>query len=321
MRIADSLNAYVMQHNRTNAWDRYLPVQPLASAEHVVVIREARALAQARALFPNAQLHLWLHDKLRPGSKRGRRLRRSADLLRAAQVSIVCVSETHRQDVLRTLRWADIDGLPVCTRYNPLDEALRPDGSPFDDRQLVYFSSPNKGLAFALDAFGALHRAFPELRLVVGNPGYKTTARATLPGVEFLGPQPQAVMHAQVRRSLCTFQPNFRIPETFGLVYAESNALGTPVLTHDYGAAAEVVNDPRQLLPVKPAYRGYEVMVGGLMPRWRALPARLAAAAGLFDAYIERIREWRGGARPVVGADPRFALHAVAAQWRELLGP
>jgi glycosyltransferase involved in cell wall biosynthesis len=321
MRIADALNACVMQHNRTSAWGRYLPVQSLASAEHVVVIRESRALAQARSLFPNARLHLWLHVKLRPGSKRGRRLRHTADILRAAQVSIVCVSDTHRQDVLRTLRWAGIDGLPVCTRYNPLDEALQPDGSAFDDRQLVFFSSPNKGLPFALDAFRGLRRAFPDLRLVVGNPGYRTAALASLPGVEFLGPQPQAAMHAQVRRSLCTFQPNFRIPETFGLVYAESHALGTPVLTHDFGAAAEVVNDPRQLLPVRPAYRGYEAIAGRFTPRWRALPARLAAAAGLFDAYIERIREWRGGARPRVGADPRFALPTVAAQWRELLGP
>jgi glycosyltransferase involved in cell wall biosynthesis len=321
MRIADSLSACVMQHNRTGAWERYVPMQPLAAAEHVVVIREARALAQARDLFPNAQLHLWLHDKLRPGSKRGRRLRRSADLLRAAKVSIICVSDTHRHDVLQTLHWAGIDGLSVCTRYNPLDAALQPDDSPFDDKQLVFFSSPNKGLAFALDAFGALRRAIPDLRLVVGNPGYKADALAALPGVQFLGPQPQAVMHAQVRRSLCTFQPNFRIPETFGLVYAESNALGTPVLTHDFGAAAEVVGDPQQLLPVRRAYRGYEAVVGGLTPRWRRLPARLAAAAGLFDAYIERVRQWRDGARPVVRADPRFALPTVAAQWRELLGP
>ncbi len=320
MRIADGLGAWVMQHNRSSPWQRYLPVQSIAGVEHVVVIRESRALALARRLFPNAQLHLWLHDKLRPGSKRGRRLRQHADLLRTAQVSIVCVSDTQRRDVLNTLLWAGLDGLPVCTRYNPLDEALRPDGSAVDERQLVFFSSPNKGLAFALDAFGALRRALPDLQLVVGNPGYKADALATLPGVRFLGPQPQAVMHHEVRRSLCTFHPNFRIPETFGLVYAESHALGTPVLTHDFGAAAEIVGDPRQLLPVKAAYRCYEGMVGSLIPRWRRLPARLAGGLGLFDAYLERVRAWRDGARPVVGPDPRFALGTVTAQWRELLG-
>lgn len=320
MRIADGLGAWVMQHNRSAAWERYLPLQR-RDARHVVVIRDSNALAQARELFPNAQLHLWLHDKLRPGSKRGRRLRRAAELLRQERVSIICVSETHRRDVANTLHWAGIEGLPLCTRYNPVDPALHPDGSAVDDRQLVFFSSPNKGLAFALDAFGALRRAMPQLRLVVGNPGYKADAAAAPAGVEFLGPQPQALIHAQVRRALCTFHPNFRIPETFGLVFAESHALGTPVLTHDFGAAGEVVGDPRQLLPVTAAYRGYEAAVGMLAPRWRALPARLAAAAGLFDAYVERIREWRGGARPQVAPDPRFALQAVVSQWRELLGP
>jgi glycosyltransferase involved in cell wall biosynthesis len=320
MRIAEGLGAWVMQHNRSSAWERYLPVQRIDAVEHVVVIRDSRALGLARQLFPHAQLHLWLHDKLRPGSKRGRRLRHDAALLRSARASIICVSDTHRRDVLNTLRWAGIDGLPVCTRYNPVDEALHPDGSAVDDRQLVFFSSPNKGLAFALDAFGALRRVMPDLQLVVGNPGYKADALATLPGVKFLGPQPQAVMHGLVRRSLCTFQPNFRIPETFGLVYAESHALGTPVLTHDFGAAAEIVGDPRQLLPVKPGYRCYEAIVGGVAPRWRRLPARLAGGLGLFAAYVERVRAWRTGARPVVGPDPRFALGAVTAQWRALLG-
>ena len=320
MRIADGLGAWVMQHNRSSAWERYLPLQGMAAVEHAVVIREPGALALARELFPNARLHLWLHDKLRPGSKRGRRLRGHADLLRSAQVSIICVSDTHRRDVLSTLRWAGIEGLPVCTRYNPLDGTLHPDGSPIDEDQLVFFSSPNKGLAYALDAFGALRRAMPDLHLVVGNPGYKADALATPSGVKFLGPQPQAVMHAQVRRSLCTFHPNFRIPETFGLVYAESHALGTPVLTHDFGAAAEVVGDRRQLLPIRTAYRWYDGMAGALPSRWRRLPAHLAASLGFFDAYVERVREWRGGARPTVGPDPRFALEAVTAQWRELLG-
>jgi len=319
MRIANQLGAWVMQHNRSSAWERYLPIQPL-EADHVVVLRESRSLAQARDLFPKAQLHLWLHDKIRPGSKRGRRLRSSADLLRRARVSLICVSDTQRKDVSNTLRWAGLEGLPLCTRYNALDPALQPDGSLVDEGQLVFFASPNKGLAFALDAFGALRRALPDMRLVVGNPGYKADAWTALPGVQLLGPQPQALMHAQVRRSLCTFHPNFRIPETFGLVYAESHALGTPVLTHDFGAAAEVVADPRQLLPVRRAYRCYEAAVGALAPRWRQMPARLAARAGLFDAYVDRIREWRGGARPRVAPDPRFALDRVVSQWRELLG-
>jgi glycosyltransferase involved in cell wall biosynthesis len=207
----------------------------------------------------------------------------------------------------------------TLTIYNPVDDALRPDGTALDPDKLVFFSSPNKGLDFALDAFGELRRAVPQLRLLIGNPGYKESDTARRPGVEFLGALPQALMHARVRGALCTFAPNFRIPETFGLVYAESHALGTPVLTHDCGAAAEIVGDPQQLLPVSGAARCYEAAAGALPARWRRGPARLAAAVGVFEDYLERIRHWRSGARPQTGPDPRFHLSLIREQWRRLL--
>ena len=142
------------------------------------------------------------------------------------------------------------DRVSARTIYNPVDDDLQPDGSPIDDRKLVFLSSPNKGLKFTLDAFRAVRRAMPDMRLIVGNPGYKPGKVARLDGVEYLGPQPQQRIHAEARTALCTFFPNFVIPETFGLVFAESKALGTPVLTHDCGAALEVLGDPAQVLPV-----------------------------------------------------------------------
>ncbi|MBV8851817.1 MAG: hypothetical protein JOY91_00380, partial [Sinobacteraceae bacterium] len=114
--------------------------------------------------------------------------------------------------------------------------------------------------------------------------------------------------------------PNFVLPETFGLVFAESQAVGTPVLTHDCGAAAEIIGDSRQVLPISFAHKAYEAMVSSLSPRWRTGPARLADRLGLFDDYVERIRRWRQGERPVVTPNPHFRLKAVADQWRALLG-
>jgi hypothetical protein len=70
---------------------------------------------------------------------------------------------------------------------------------------------------------------------------------------------------------------------------------------------------------VSVAARCYEALAGGLPATWRAGPARLAGAAGLFDAYIERIRQWRAGARPLVAPDARFRLSAISEQWRRLL--
>ena len=73
------------------------------------------------------------------------------------------------------------------------------------------------------------------------------------------------------------------------------------------------------MLPVTAAKRAYEALLGGCPSGWRRGPARLAAALGLFDIYIDRIRAWRAGARPVTGPDPRFRLTAVAQRWREML--
>ncbi len=320
VRVADALGALVVQHNRVAASGRYLPPRRDPAITHVVVNRDSRALPAVRQLYPNARLHLWLHDRVRPRSKRARRIAADAAVLRGLAVSVICVSDTQRHAVEAALRWMRVeDCVSARTIYNPVDDELQPDGSPIDDRKLVFLSSPNKGLKFTLDAFRAVRRAMPDMRLVVANPGYRTGDGTRLDGVEFLGPQPQQHIHAQVRTALCTFFPNFVIPETFGLVLAESKALGTPVLTHDCGAAREVLGDPAQVLPVTVAQRAYEGLLGGCRSSWRRGPARLAAALGLFDVYVDRLRAWRAGARPATGPDPRFYLSAVARRWREVL--
>jgi glycosyltransferase involved in cell wall biosynthesis len=320
VRVADALGALVVQHNRTSASGRYLPPRRDPAVTHVIVNRDARVLPTVRELYPNARPYLWLHDRVRPRSKRARRLAADAHVLTDLGVKVICVSDTHRRAVEAALRWMGVgDCIPACTIYNPVDDDLRPDGSAIDDRKLVFLSSPNKGLKFTLDAFRAVRRAIPGMRLVVGNPGYKTGSAARVEGVEYLGPQPQQRMHAEVRTALCTFFPNFVIPETFGLVLAESKALGTPVLTHDCGAALEVLADPAQVLPVTADRQLYEWLLGGVSPRWRRGPARAAAELGLFDMYIESVRAWRAGGRPVTGPDARFCLSAVTQRWHDVL--
>jgi glycosyltransferase involved in cell wall biosynthesis len=320
VRIAEALDAWVAQHNRTEVQGRYRPPGAVAHVRHVVVLRDPRALEGAARLFPGARLTLWVHDRIEPGSSRARWFERAEKQLRLLQPDVVCVSDYQRERVAATLA-----GLPGCEHlvvrriYNPVDDAIVPDGTPVDAGKLVFFSSPNKGLRFALDAFAALRRRMPDLRLRVGNPGYKSFDAAATAGVEWLGSLPHARVLAEARSALCTFSPNFVIPETFGLVFAESHAVGTPVLTFDCGAAREVLGDPEQLLPVTWAQRAYEAPLHRLGPGARALPARLADRLGLFDRFIERIGRWRDGARPRVGPDARFRLAAVAGEWRGYL--
>jgi glycosyltransferase involved in cell wall biosynthesis len=320
VRIAEALDALVAQHNRTQAEGRYRSAGAIAHLRHVVVLRDPRALPVAAGLFPGARLTLWVHDRIEPGSSRARWFARAAGALRRLEPDIVCVSDYQRERVAATLaRLPGCERLTVRRIYNPVDDAIVPDGTPVDPRKLVFLSSPNKGLRFALDAFRALRRRMPDLRLCVANPGYKSFATSGIAGVEWLGSLPHARVLAEARAALCTFSPNFVIPETFGLVFAESHAVGTPVLTHDCGAAAEVLGDSRELLPVTLAQRAYEAPLHRLEPRWRSAAARLADRLGLFDRYIERIGSWRAGARPQVGPDPRFRLSVVAGEWRRLL--
>jgi glycosyltransferase involved in cell wall biosynthesis len=320
VRVADALGAWVIQHNRTEDWERYRRPQRLPGITTVIVNREARALPVIEELYPGARLYLWLHDRLRPGGRRARQLGAHTAALARLQVRVVCVSDWQRTDVEATLARLGLSArVRAVTVYNPVDDALVPDDTPVEDTKLVFFSSPNKGLDYALDAFAALRRDMRELHLVVGNPGYRAARAAARSGVEFLGAQPQARIHREVRSSLCTFFPNFVIPETFGLVFAESHALGTPVLTHDCGAAREVVIDSEQLLEVPHGARAYEAAAARLPRSWRDGAARVAAAAGLFEAYRTRIQAWRLGARPHVAPDARFRLSAVTARWRELL--
>src|SRR5262249_1180883 len=128
VRVADALGAYVIQHNRREDWERYRAPQRLPGIDHVIVSREARPLGRVRERYPQARLYLWLHDRLHPGTKRARRLAASAALLRAAQVTCVCVSDWQRAGVEATLAALGLAAeVRALTLYNPVDDALAPD--------------------------------------------------------------------------------------------------------------------------------------------------------------------------------------------------
>lgn len=325
--MAEALDATVMQHNRTVADGRYRPPGDASGVEHLIVLKDPRAVPVLAQRFPGARRYLWLHDLVRPGSKRGRRLAASARSLAELGVTLICVSDFQRRQAEAVMRNAGVaERVHAVTLYNPVDDALAPNGAAVDLSKLVFFSSPNKGLAFTLDAFHAARRAMPDLRLAVGSPGYKSLRRAHLQrvaagidGVEWLGPLPHHRILAEVRTALCVFYPNCVLPETFGLVLAEANAVGTPVLTYECGAAAEVLADPQQVLPITPGVRWYERTVRLLPRRARPSIARSVAHLGLFDPYVERVRAWREGSRPRPGPDARFKTSAVADRWRAVL--
>lgn len=318
VRIAEVLGACVMQHCRERPDGRYRPPFAATNVEHVVVLRDARALRDARRRFPNARLHVWLHDLAAPGSTRARWLTTSAAELRG--VTLICVSDfLHARIAAVVDRLKEVEAIDIRTIFNPIDDDLAPASEPVEVDKLVFLSSPNKGLSYALTAFQAMRRVIPELRLFVGNPGYKALPARNLPNVVWLGALPWAQAMAQARSALAVFMPNILLPETFGLLFAEANAVGTPVLAHDVGAAREVLHAENPVLPVRTRQSlcaRAARQLGVRAPDWLSRPAR---RLGVFDDYVDRIRSWRAGDRPQVSGDSLFRSSTVVREWRQLL--
>jgi glycosyltransferase involved in cell wall biosynthesis len=321
VRVAERLNALVAQHCRTEVDERYVPCAAVDAAEHLIVLREPTALLQWSRRIPHAKPYLWLHDLLTPGSNRARELASLAPALKDIGATIICVSSFHRAQAVATLTVAPASGrINPRVIYNPIADELQPTGEPIDPFKLIFASQPKKALEFALLAFQYLHAVDDRYRLQIAHPCYRSEPRRAQRGVSWLGTLPHPQLMREIATAACVFYPNFHYPETFGLVFAESNALGTPVLTHAVGAAAEVLKDPRQLLDIDPrlssAYRISKRLPRGVL---RRAALRVGGLCGSFRTYRDTIVSWSQGDRPQVRGADEFRLSRIAASWRALL--
>lgn len=267
----------------------------------VVVLRKPKHALKAAKLFPNAALVLWAHDYL---SMKNRLFTRR---LRAVNCSVVAVSQTHAGHTAALLGNGWLNAYkrkppyphatwPVTCIPNPIDEALQTNQTAIDRNKLIFYSSPHKGLGQVLDQFQHIHQQLPSLQLNIANPGYRALTggkfvapeKLNHPAVRILGSLSRDALMHEVRSSLCVFYPQTAHPETFGLIYAEANAVGTPVLAHDFGAAPEVLSA--------------EQLIDGRDQ----------------DKVYRRLCEWHGGDRPSVQLPNRYRLPEVVDRWNAL---
>jgi len=136
-----------------------------------------------------------------------------------------------------------------CTRYYhrdsdvvypPLDtEYFTPsDASPDAFYLAASRLTPFKRLDLIVEAF----RELPDRRLIVigDGPDRERVRSQSGPNVTLLGYQPDDVLRDHMRRARAFL---FAAPEDFGLVMAEAQACGTPVIALGHGGATEIVRD------------------------------------------------------------------------------
>lgn len=311
--LAKSHKVYINQMNLVECYEDHqvnfitnAEMERLASQNVVdvcIVMRKIKQLGLFIKLFKQSRILLWAHDFLAVKS-----IFYNSKIIQN-NCRVVAVSLTHQGHCAAAIRnefkrissrnaWIKPADWPVSFVYNPIADALKPDATPVDKNKLVFFSSPHKGLSQVLENFRAAREKIPQLKILIANPGYRSRAgkkapmleqQLQMPGVELIGSLPQHEIIQHVRSALCVFYPQSVFPETFGLIYAEANAVGTPVLAHDFGSASELL-DQSQLVD-----------------------------ANNQKQVVDKLITWHQGARPVVQLESKFRLTNVVKQWDALL--
>ena len=265
----------------------------LQAVDVIVVLRKDRQLTDWQQRFPEARTFLWLHTT----KKREFVLKR---LLGHNRRSVfIGNSQTHAQHLIDQLhhnlfgRFLSAIGVPRMTvdfGYNPVPQPKLPKPVKRQSNQLIFLSAPNKGLTEVLRHFKQVKAALPAMRLLIANPGYRDQTEIKQAGVEVLGALPQTELWQHVAASLCVFYPQTTFAETFGLIYAEANGLGTPVLAHDIGAAREILHPNNPLIDCHDS-----------------------------QLVIKTLQQWQKNL-PAVHYRDIFSEQAIHRQWSELLG-
>ena len=287
VRIAEALKALghcviVAQHNRSSSVSGYTPHTPGLLSQQwdtIIVLRDASLLSHIRAKQPYVPLYLWCHDL--PSVQLGAH----GAVIRRTRTKVLGVSMWHRDRLRECLPGADVQWV-----YNTIDADLTPGNAGFVDRnKLCFISSPHKGLDLALAIFRKLRAVQPDFELHVFNPGYLPTEAQHIEGVVWRGSLPQADVVNEVAMSLAVFHPNTVFPETMGIVTAEANAVGTPVLCHPLGATPEIINGVWQLVD-----------------------------CGQTQSVIDTLVLWRNTLPRTVGK-PEYSLSEVMKSWTKTL--
>lgn len=297
LRVAKALSArYIVTISQRGRKERlsqgitYVPLEDrlISNPDVVITLRDAKAYRKAINDYPEAKHYLWLHDVVSGDYQKHLKV-----CLSGYRVNIIVVSNWHKNQVMNALLSITFNPFVI---YNPVAEyctllahAALP--VPYNPKKLIFTSSPHKGLDQVLEIFQLLRAKDPEFTLYVANPGYYEDAKNLPEGVIDLNLKhlSHAQLMEEVRSSLCLFYPQTLFEETFGIVYAEANAVGTPVLATNIGAASEVLELNHQLVPKK------------------------------VEVILDTVQAWAKGSRPTVMGNKAFTTQEVIKTWNKLI--
>lgn len=252
---------------------------------HVIVLRAPLILHQVRKLFPKAKLYLWCHDIFDDA-----RWNQGFQAIVNTQTIPIVVSQWHQNNLNGCMRSINFQGIiPSHRIYNPIDDNLMPNETIRDHHKLLFFSSPQKGLAHTLKVFERFQdfSELKDMKLYVANPGYSANYNVeSNSNVVQLGVLPHQVVIDHVRSSFAVLHLNAVYPETMGIAHAEANAVGTPFLNSRLGATPECADHPDELIDVIDE-----------------------------NAVIKRVLQWKKFGAPKVQGNPNFRLAKIADEW------
>lgn len=236
-------------------------------------------------VFQGAKKYIWLHDVACSDENQW------LPKLKEHNITLIGVSRWHKKNIQEFIpNYTNITYI-----YNPVQEDIYVDTQAtikYDPNILVWMSSPHKGLGKALELFKRIRKENPKMQFIIFNPGYMqidTAKLAVEPGLSIYGPMNCHSMWNVVQKSLCVFYPAQWV-ETFGLIAAEANALGTPVATYSKGAIKEILNSDIQMVSDNDE-----------------------------DAIISKVLDWSKNGRPKVLGRDEFRLPDVVLEWVKLL--
>lgn len=244
----------------------------LELVDHVIILRKFPQILVLQKQFPKAQFHLWIHTykNWEYVLKRGIRVAKPWQLITNSKNHAKHCDGLLNQGFMGKIYNLFKAKVQIKTCYNPIPSSLaQSEPQPRDPNKLLFLSAPNKGLDQVLKTFQQINRQLKDLQLFIANPGYRDENPQDIPNVHYLGALPADQVKQHLATSLCVFYPQDSFAETFGLIYAEANALGTPVMAHDIGAAHEILHPNNHLINAK----DHDQITKTLVQWQRKLPA------------------------------------------------